>query len=146
MALTGSPSPHVLVERGFVTYRSPYGHIWSIPVAAIALVGRISVSLGGGAPDAFLVLAFRDLTWHAVPIETPGLARCLEELGALLGTRLTPPDDEGPPANEVVWPPSLAGTPVFTGERGGGGRRGSELSEQVVAFLSSGPVALGQVS
>lgn len=145
----------VSLERGYLMYQSPYGHAWSVPVAAIALVGRVAVRLGGDGPESLIVIAFRDLSWHAIPTMTPGLPECLDILSGILGVRLASEDGE-PEAhpNHVLWPPAMAGSPVFAAR---GERRSttfpesldsdsSGFTEQVTAFLSSGPVPMGGVA
>jgi hypothetical protein len=145
------PSGEVSVEREYLTYVSPFGHAWSVPLSAIALVGRVSTLFFEGAPERFLVVAFRDRSWYAIPEAAEGLAPSLDALGRFLGLRRLDREEPDRVLNEVVWPPSLAGNPLFGPVHGSALRQasrhdGRELTPLVLAFLDSGPVALGQVS
>ncbi len=144
----------ITLERGYLSYQSPFGHAWSVPIAAIALVGSFTAL--AARPQPLVVIAFRDLSWHAIPTTAPGLPECLDRLGSALGFPLISSLGEAVATdNQVLWPPALAGIPLFTvrGQPPCPGAPpqlldsiGTELTGQVIAFLSSGPLAMGGVA
>lgn len=98
-----------------VHYASQTYASWSVLAADIRVVGEMTNQDGPFADDYFLCFVTgTDGNWCAASFYADGRDACLEQLGTQLGAplelRLSSSTDF---ASRILWPPSLAGMPLF---------------------------------
>lgn len=104
----------VTFDRGTIRYVSTTFESWQVSIGDIVVVGQYTTAAGPLSEDFFDVLVTKDHAWHELPLGCVGGVGFFGRLGALLSTELRNPLIRSTDlASEVVWPPTLAGSPLF---------------------------------
>jgi hypothetical protein len=104
------------LHDGVIRYSS-VGPVWELRLSALRVIGEYTNANGPYLDDYFLCFATTDSEWYEASFYDEGRDEFLKELGHLLGSdfqlHLVGSTDY---ASNVLWPPHLAGTPMFTFE------------------------------
>jgi hypothetical protein len=95
-------------------YTGEEGAGWHIPARDVAAVGELTTPAGPAADDYFIIFLRWDGRYEVAPLDAEGRAGALAGLGALLGGELgSGLYDSTSWRSRVIWPPQLAGRPLF---------------------------------
>lgn len=107
-------SGRILLDGDVIRYRSAVYGDWDLPVSDVRIFGEATNQNGPFADDYFFCFAFGPGMWREASFYADGTDEFLRMLGAKLGSplevRLCHSADF---ASRVLWPPSLAGEPMF---------------------------------
>jgi hypothetical protein len=107
-------SGQISLDGDVIRYRSTVYGSWDLPVAEVRIVGEATNQSGPFADDYFLCFATGPGMW----LEASYYAKGCDEFLRVLAARLGGPLEVGlchstDFASRVLWPPSLAGQPMF---------------------------------
>lgn len=107
-------SGRIQLDGDMIRYRSAVYGNWDLPVSNLRILGEATDQLGPWVDDYFFCFAAGPEMWLEASFYAEGRDEFLRALGAKLGTAL----DVGLAnstdfASRVLWPPSLAGEPMF---------------------------------
>lgn len=109
-----SESGHILLDDDVIRYRSTVYGVWDLPVSGVRIVGEATNQSGPFADDYFFCFATGPSMWREASFYAEGRDRFLRALGKKLGTPLEAGLCKSADfASRVLWPPSLAGDPLF---------------------------------
>ena len=107
-------SGRIQLDGDVIRSRSAIHGDWDLPVADVRLIGEATDQSGPFADDYFLCFATGPGMWLEAPFYAEGRDVFLAALGARLGSPLEPClCDSADFASRVLWPPPLAGEPLF---------------------------------
>jgi hypothetical protein len=103
------------LRDGHVCYRHNEAVVWNLPVASIRVIGEATTSNGPYVDDYYFCFATGPDSWYEASFYAEGTKEFLKSLGSALGYELQlrllgSTDFE----SNVLWPPHLAGKPMFT--------------------------------
>jgi hypothetical protein len=109
-----SDSGQILLDGDVIRYRSAVYGNWDLSLADVRIIGESTNQSGPFADDYFFCFATGPEMWREASFYADGRDEFLRALGARLGVPL----DVGlchstDFASRVLWPPSLAGQPMF---------------------------------
>jgi hypothetical protein len=97
-----------------IRYRSAVYGDWDLPVSDVRIIGEATNQSGPLADDYFFCFATGPAMWREASFYAEGRDEFLSALGAKLGTPLKVGlCHSADLASRVLWPPSLAGEPMF---------------------------------
>lgn len=106
-------SGNLSLDGDAVRYRSKFGD-WELPVSSLRVLGENTNQNGPYADDWFLCFATGPEMWLEAPVSAEGSGELLKalskRLGVSLATELFSSTDF---TSRVLWPPELAGQPMF---------------------------------
>lgn len=107
-------SGRILLDVDVIRYRSAVFGDWDLPVSDVRIIGEATNQSGPFTDDYFVCFATGPSMWREASFYAQGRDEFLRALGATLGSpldvRLCHLADF---ASRVLWPPSLAGEPMF---------------------------------
>lgn len=107
-------SGHILLDGDVIRYRSTVYGDWGLPVSDVRIIGEATNQNGPFADDYFFCFASGPGMWLEASFYAEGRDEFLRVLGAKLGSPLVPGLCNSTDfASRVLWPPSLAGEPMF---------------------------------
>lgn len=128
----------IAFEDGFIRYRSPAYGSWDLPLSSVLVLGESTNQNGPFTDDYFVCVAVGREGWYEFSFYATGRDEALhaisERLGAPIQLGLAASVDF---ASRVLWPPELAGTPMFKYEKERSGnwlRRVLGLSRMIQTF------------
>ena len=145
-----STSGQIQLDGDVIRYRSSrYGN-WDLPVSDVRVIGEATNDSGPFADDYFFCFATGPGMWLEASFYAEGRDEFLRALGEKLGSplecRLCNSTDF---ASRVLWPPALAGEPMFRyenippksllGKAFGPMKNRQMYTEQVAALLAGKP-------
>lgn len=97
-----------------LVYAGPGGAAWRLDADNIRVVGELTAA-GGGEDHLLAFCVDAEGGWFRAPRNAIGADAALVALGARLGGPIDPRlvANAGPCASCVLWPPALAGRPLF---------------------------------
>jgi hypothetical protein len=109
-----SESGRILLDGDVIRYRSAVYGDWDLRVLDVRIIGEATNQSGPFADDYFFCFATGTSMWREASFYAEGRDEFLRALGAKLGS----PVEAGlchsaDFASRVLWPPSLAGEPMF---------------------------------
>lgn len=109
-----SESGRILLDGDVIRYRSAVYGDWDLPVSDVRIIGEATNQSGPFADDYFFCFATGAGMWREASFYAEGREEFLRALGAKLGS----PIEVGlchsaEFASRVLWPPTLAGEPMF---------------------------------
>ena len=99
-----------------IRYEDSSRVIWELKVRDVAVIGEIMDDGAGLAITSFdhrWVFVLRGKKWFEAPIQAAGSEFLQDELKSHFGCDMTPQLFLTDLASRVIWPPSLAGGPLF---------------------------------
>ena len=107
-------SGRIQLDGDVIRYRSAVYGDWDLPVSELRIVGECTNQDGPVVDDYFFCFATGPGMWFEASFYAEGRDEFLEALGVKLGARLvTGLCHSTDFASRVLWPPSLAGEPMF---------------------------------
>jgi hypothetical protein len=107
-------SGHILLDGDVIRYRSAASGDWDLPVSDVRIIGEATNQNGPFADDYFFCFASGPGMWHEASFYAEGRDEFLRLLGAKLGSPLQAGlYGSADFASRVLWPPQLAGEPMF---------------------------------
>jgi hypothetical protein len=111
-------SGHIQLDGDVIRYRSAVYGDWELPVADVRIIGEATDPFGPYVDDYFFCFATGPGMWREASFYARGRGEFLQALGARLGSPLeTGLCYSTHFASRVLWPPSLAGGPMFRYDR-----------------------------
>jgi hypothetical protein len=109
-----SESGRILLDGDVIRYRSALYGDWDLPVSDVRVIGEATNESGPFADDYFFCFATGPSTWREASFYAHGRDEFLRALGTKLGSPLEVGLCHSTDfASRVLWPPSLAGEPMF---------------------------------
>ena len=109
-----SESGRILLDGDVIRYRSAVYGDWDLPVSDVRIIGEATNQSGPFADDYFFCFATGPAMWREASFYAEGRDEFLGALGEKLGTPLEVGLCHSADfASRVLWPPSLAGEPMF---------------------------------
>lgn len=107
-------SGRIQLDGDIIRYRSAAYGDWDLPRSDVRIIGESTNQNGPFADDYFLCFATGPERWLEASFYAEGRDDFLRELGATLGSPLeTGLCHSTDFASRVLWPPALAGQPMF---------------------------------
>jgi hypothetical protein len=108
-------SGSIVLDGEVVRYLAPDdSEVWSLPVSRVKVIGDMTNDHGPFGDDWFMCFATGLEGWLEFPIYAEGFQKFAGDLTALLGTNGWPAlASSADYASNVIWPPVLAGKPMF---------------------------------
>ena len=142
-----SESGRILLDGGIIRYRSAVYGDWDLLVSDVRVIGEATNQNGPFTDDYFFCFATGPEMWREASFYAEGRDEFLRALRATLGTPLEVGLCHSADfASRVLWPPSLAGEPMFRfddvppkgllGKLFGSSQNLQTYSEQVAAALA----------
>jgi len=105
----------VILDGEVIRYRAPDGsELWSLPLSRVKVIGDMTNDHGPFGDDWFLCLSTGNVPWYEFPVYTEGFDKFAADLTSFLGTNGWPAlAGSTDYASNVIWPPELAGKPMF---------------------------------
>lgn len=142
-----SESGRILLDGDVIRYRSAVYGDWDLPVSEVRVLGEATDQSGPFLDDYFFCFSTGPTMWHEASFYAEGREEFLRALRVRLQSRielgLCNSTDF---ASRVLWPPSLAGEPMFRyddippkgflGKLFGSWRNRQSYSDRVAAVLS----------
>ena len=108
-----SASGTIQLDGGVIRYRSTVFGNWDLPAADVRIMGE-STDQSGPGDDYWFCFASGPWSWLEASFYAEGREKFLRDLGARLGSPLELGLMHSTDfASRVLWPPSLAGEPMF---------------------------------
>ena len=141
-------SGQILLDGDVIRYRSTVYGDWDLPVSEVRIIGEATNQNGPFADDYFFCFATGPGMWCEASFYAEGCEEFLRSLGAKLGAPLEIGLCHSTDfASRVLWPPSLAGQPMFRfndvrpkgllGKIFGPWQNHQTYSDQIAAVLAS---------
>lgn len=109
-----SESGRILLDGDMIRYRSAVYGDWDLPVSEVRIIGEAMNQAGPFADDYFFCFAAGPSMWREASFYAEGRDEFLRALGTKLGNPLEAGLCHSADfASRVLWPPSLAGEPMF---------------------------------
>ena len=107
-------SGRILLDGDIIRYRSAVYGDWDLPVLDVRIMGEATNQNGPFADDYFFCFATGPGMWREASFYAEGRDEFLRALGAKLGILLELDLCHSADfASRVLWPPALAGEPMF---------------------------------
>ena len=112
--MTMSESGHILLDGDVIRYRSALSGDWDLPLSDVRIIGEATNQSGPFVDDYFFCFATGPSLWREASFYAEGRDEFLRALGAKLGNPLEVGLCHSADfASRVLWPPTLAGEPMF---------------------------------
>jgi hypothetical protein len=109
-----SDSGSIVLDGTTVRYRSRNHGTWDISLSTIRVIGEATNQYGPFADDYFLCFATSPQHWHEASFYAEGREVFVAALSRELGFQLIPGLVNSTDfASRILWPPTLAGQPMF---------------------------------